>query len=190
MQVLSNNRVELVPINMTHLDGLFLAAQDDRIWEHLSVHLKTKADVEHYIKDALQKVQAGTDFPFVIIDKMTNRIVGASWYMDISMAHKRLEIGSTWLTPDVWRTDMNTNCKFLLLEYGFEQLGMNRIQIKTGHENMRSQKAIERIGATKEGVLRNHMIRKEGTIRHTVMYSMTIEEWPQVKARFEQELLK
>jgi N-acetyltransferase len=189
MQKLSNEVVELVPMNESHIEGLYEAAQYPEIWTHMSVNLKTYEDVIKYVNDGLEKAKKGTDFPFVIIEKRTSHIVGSTSYMDISIVHKRLEIGSTWLTPAVWRSAVNTNCKFLLLQYGFEQFGMNRIQIKTGHENIQSQKAIERLGAVKEGILRNHMIRKEGTIRHTVMYSITNEEWPSIKKRFLQELL-
>ncbi len=189
MQALENNIVRLEPIDLSHVDGILSAAQDNRIWEHMSVELIHRQDVVKYITEAIKKREAKTDFPFVIIHKPTNEIVGASWYMDISEQHKRLEIGSTWLHPKAWRTVINTNCKLLLLEYGFESLGMQRIQIKTGHENIQSQRAIERIGAVKEGVLRNHMIRKEGTVRHTVMYSITHEEWPLVKERIRTLLL-
>lgn len=189
MQKLSNEIVELVPINESHIVGLFEAAQYPEIWTHMSIELKTHEDVKKYVIDGMEKAKKGTDFPFVIFEKSTNRIVGSTSYMDISTVHKRLEIGSTWLTPSVWRSAVNTNCKFLLLQYGFEQLDLHRIQIKTGHENIQSQKAIERLGAVKEGVLRNHMIRKEGNIRHTVMYSITNEEWPLIKERFLNELL-
>lgn len=189
METIQNEVVQLVPMDKCHIEGIYIAAQDPRIWEHMSVELLSRENVVEYVKDAMKKREMKTDFPFVIIHRKTNEIVGATWYMDISMQHKRLEIGSTWLNPKVWRTNINTNCKYLLLQYGFEKLEMQRIQIKTGHENIRSQKAIERIGAVKEGILRNHMMKKEGTIRHTVMYSITKEEWETVKKRFECELL-
>lgn len=188
MNKLENNVVALIPMTRNHIDGIFEAAQDHRIWEHMSVDLTKKENVIHYVEDALNKQVNGTDFAFVIMDQITGKIIGCTWFLDISMPHKRLEIGSTWITPTHWRTAVNTNCKYLLLQYCFEELKLNRVQIKTGHENIRSQKAIERIGATKEGVLRNHMIRKEGTIRHTVMYSIIQEEWPQIKNRFEEVL--
>ena len=126
--------------------------------------------------------EAGMEYPFVILDAQTNQIVGATKLMDISESHQRGEIGFTWLTPKYWRTHINTSCKFLLLQYCFEQLGWQRVQIKTDHENKQSQKAIERIGATFEGILRNHMIRKDGTTRHTYMYSIISEVWPDVQA--------
>ena len=190
MQQLENPIVRLEPLNLTHIDELFHAAQAASIWTHMSVTLDSKEQVTHYVQDALEKMEAGTDFPFVIIDQQTNQVVGSTWFMDISHVHKRLEIGSTWLTPAVWRSAINTNCKYLLLQYGFEQLKFNRIQIKTDHMNVQSQKAIERLGATKEGTLKNHMIRKDGTQRHTVMYSITLNDWPIIQQHFLNNLLK
>jgi len=189
MEILQNEVVRLVPLDICHIEGIYKAAQDSRIWEHMSVELLSREKVLAYVDDAMKKRDMKTDCPFVIIQQKTNEIIGATWYLDISMQHKRLEIGSTWLNPKMWRTNINTNCKYLLLQYGFEKLEMQRIQIKTGHENIRSQKAIERIGAVKEGILRNHMITKEGNVRHTVMFSITKEEWRTVKKRFELELL-
>ncbi|MEG0472483.1 MAG: GNAT family protein [Solibacillus sp.] len=189
MKAIQNDVVKLVPINTEHIDGILTAARFPEIWEHMSVTLLDRESVVQYVADGIKKREAKTDYQFVIIDAQTNEVIGSTTYMDISMGHKRLEIGSTWLTPAYWRSNINTNCKFLILQYGFEELELNRIQIKTGHENVRSQKAIERLGAVKEGVLRNHMIRKEGTIRHTVLYSITNEEWSEIKERFLRELL-
>src|SRR5690606_15193058 len=138
---------------------------------------------------AVKERDKGISYMFAVIDKKTDTIVGCTSFLDISFPHKRLEIGATWYNPTVWRSAINTNCKFLLFQYCFEVLKLNRIQIKTGHENYRSQKAIERIGAVKEGVLRNHMIRKEGIIRHTVMYSVILEDWEKLKAMFMDRLL-
>lgn len=189
MQKLENEVVQLLPIELEHVEGIYEAAQDERIWEHMSVDLREKDHVLSYVQDALQKRRRGTDFAYVIVDNKTGKIIGATWLLDISKPHKRLEIGSTWINPNYWRSSINTNCKYLLLTYCFEELQLNRVQIKTGHENFRSQKAIERIGAVKEGILRNHMIRKEGTIRHTVLYSISKEEWDKVKIYFEESLL-
>lgn len=190
MKLLENKAVQLIPMESAHTEGIYEAAQDKRIWEHMSVELLTKESVEQYIQDAQKKRAAGTDFAYVIVDRPSTKIVGATWLLDMSMQHKRAEIGSTWLNPESWRTPINTNCKFLLMEYCFEELGLQRVQLKTGHENVRSQRAIERLGAVKEGILRSHMIRKEGTVRHTVMYSVTGEEWPQVRERFQKVLVK
>ncbi len=189
MKVLENQVVRLIPIARDHVDGIFEAAQDQRIWEHMAVHLKTREDAITYVEDALKKRNEGNESALVIYSQADQKIIGATWFLDIAPEHKRTEIGSTWLNPDYWRTSINTNCKFLLLTYCFEDWGLNRVQIKTGHQNIRSQKAIERIGAKKEGILRNHMIRKEGDIRHTVMYSIIREEWPDVKKHFIENLL-
>lgn len=190
MKILENNFVKLIPMEITHIDGLYEAAVDKRIWEHMSNYLMTRDNVEQYVQDAQKKKDSTIDFPYVIVDQESNKIIGATWLMDVSMMHKRLEIGSTWINPKYWRTNINTNCKYLLLKYCFEVLEFQRVQIKTDYKNIRSQQAIERLGAIKEGILRNHMIRKEGTIRHTVMYSITKEEWPLIKKRFNTVLLK
>ena len=186
---LENDVVYLRPIEVGDSLAILEAAKDERIWEHMSVSLLTKEAVDNYVQNAIVERNAQVSYIFVIINKKTNMIVGCTSFLDISLVHKRLEIGSTWLNPSVWRTPINTNCKYLLLQYCFEQLQLNRVQIKTGHENFQSQKAIERIGAIKEGTLRNHMIRKEGMIRHTVMYSIIREEWPLVKKHFKECLL-
>ncbi|WP_413381951.1 GNAT family N-acetyltransferase [Alkalihalobacillus sp. 1P02AB] len=188
MRELQNVAVQLVPVRTEHIDGIYKAAHDSRIWKHMSVDLMEKENVIQYVNDALQR--KGKDFAFVIVNNSSKEIIGVTWFLDYSAANKSVEIGSTWLNPTYWRSTINTNCKYLLLKYCFEELKLNRVQIKTGHENIRSQKAIERIGATKEGILRNHMIRKEGKIRHTVMYSIIIEEWVEIKRHFEENLLQ
>ncbi|MGD6780973.1 GNAT family N-acetyltransferase [Sutcliffiella horikoshii] len=190
MRKIENEVVQLIPMEWEHVEGIYEAAQDNRIWEHMTVNLTEKSHVLEYVKDAVQKRRIGTDEAFVIINKQTGKIIGSTWFLDISKNHKRLEIGSTWINPVYWRSNINTNCKYLLLKYCFEELQLNRVQIKTDHENYRSQKAIEKIGAVKEGVLRNHMIRKEGTIRHTVLYSIVKEDWEVVKKNFEEKLLQ
>lgn len=188
--IVENDIVKLRPVQMSDIEAIANAANDERIWEHMSVTLLTLEAVENYIENAIKEREKGISYMFVVIEKKTDNIVGCTSFLDISFPHKRLEIGATWYNPTVWRSAINTNCKFLLFQYCFEVLNLNRIQIKTGHENYRSQKAIERIGAIKEGVLRNHMIRKEGTIRHTIMYSVIVEDWEKLKTRFINGLLK
>lgn len=188
--VLENEIVKLRPVQMSDIEAIAHAANDARIWEHMSVTLLMKEAVENYIENAIKEREKGISYMFAVIEKKTDKLVGCTSFLDISLPHKRLEIGATWYHPSVWRSAINTNCKFLLFQYCFEVLKLNRIQIKTGHENHRSQKAIERIGAVKEGVLRNHMIRKEGEIRHTVMYSVVAEDWKKLEVKFVDELLK
>lgn len=182
--------VKLRPLTLEDTPALYQAAQDKRIWVHTTDVLSTEQDVRRYIERTLNAKQTGTEYPFVIVHRETNQLIGSTRFLDISLAHKRLEIGSTWLNPAFWRSPVNTECKYLLLTYCFEQLQLNRVQLKTGHENLRSQQAIERLGAKKEGILRNHMIQPNGSIRHTVMYSITLEEWPEVKANLQQLIEK
>jgi N-acetyltransferase len=187
--ILQNEVIELRPIQMGDVEGIFRAAQYPEIWEHMSDLLLTKEAVQHYVEKAIQEREAGLSYKFVIIHKESQQIIGSTSFLDIATAHKRLEIGATWLQPRFWKTNSNTICKYLLLHYCFEDRELNRVQIKTGHENHRSQKAIERLGATKEGYLRNHMIQKDGKIRHTVIYSIIKEDWPVIKQKFLKKLL-
>lgn len=178
---LENDYVKLKPMKMEDVEDIFAVACYSEIWAHMSITINNRDDVVNYVTTALKLKESGTEYPFVILDAKTNQIIGATKLMDISKSHKRGEIGFTWLTPSYWRTAINTNCKFLLLQYCLEHLKWQRVQLKTDHENKQSQKALERIGATFEGILRNHMIRKDGTTRHTFMYSVTSEDWPKVK---------
>ncbi len=185
---LENETVLLRPLDKVDVQGILEAVNFPEIWLHMSTAMENIEDVNGFVDNALAMKEKKTEFPFVIVDKESGQIIGSTRFMDIDDKHKRLEIGTTWLIPAYWRTAINTNCKYLLLQYCFEILNFQRVQIKTDHENYRSQKAIERIGAIKEGVLRNHMIRKDGTIRHTVMYSITKEDWPEVKMKLQQLL--
>ncbi|WP_397537985.1 GNAT family N-acetyltransferase [Rummeliibacillus pycnus] len=183
---LHNEQVMLKPMEKSDIEGILEAATYPEIWRYLSITIDSLIDTQKYVANALANKESGVEFPFVIMDPKTKTIIGSTKIMDIDEKNSRLEIGFTWLTPAYWRTAVNTNCKYLLLQYCFEVLKLRRVQIKTDHENKRSQKAIERIGAQKEGVLRNHMMRKDGTIRNTVMYSVTNEDWPAVKRKLEE----
>ncbi|QED46115.1 GNAT family N-acetyltransferase [Cytobacillus dafuensis] len=187
---LKNEIVCLKVMDESDIDEIFEASKDQSIWQHATQNITTKEDVIHYVQKALMAKEQGIEIPFVIINQKTNQIIGSTRLMDIHLEHKRLEIGSTWLHPNYWRTAINTNCKYLLLRYCFENINLQRVQLKTDHANLRSQKAIERIGAIKEGILRNHMIRQDGTVRHTVMYSITKEQWPEVKEHLEHLISK
>ncbi|MDV6377888.1 GNAT family protein [Sporosarcina sp. GW1-11] len=179
--LLSGIQVTLRAMMKDDVQALYDVAQDDRIWAHMTNTMNAQQDMENYVQVALSAKELGSEYPFVIIHNETNKIIGSTRFMDMNIAHKRLEIGNTWLNPEFWRTPINTECKYLLLTHCFEELQLNRVQLKTDHRNIRSQQAIERMGAKKEGVLRNHMIRVDGTIRHTVMFSVTKEEWASVK---------
>ncbi len=173
---LENDIVKLKPLELNDSAGLLTAGRYPEIWSYMSTTIEKRKDVDNFVEKALMAKQQQTEFPFVIVDKQSGKIVGSTRFMNIDEQHQRLEIGYTWLTSAYWRTAINTNCKYLLLQYCFEQLHLQRVQIKTDHENVRSQTAIERIDATKEGILRNHMIRKD--------------EWPRVKKHLQKLLVQ
>jgi len=185
--ILTGTAVELIPMEYSHTDGLYEAGRYPDIWALTQGQICSLEDARAYIQKALEN--AGT-LPFVIVERASGSIVGSTRLYDISSPNRSLEIGSTWLTPAVWRTQVNTECKYLLLKHCFETLGTIRVQLKTDSRNTRSQKAIERLGATREGILRNHMILPDGYIRDSVYYSIIENEWPEVKKRLENFLAK
>jgi RimJ/RimL family protein N-acetyltransferase len=192
---LVGRRVRLEPLAESHAADLFVVGQSLEVWEYLwRGPLTSVEDALAWVQSAAREAgdisRDGTQFPFAIINLATGRAVGSTRYMDISRADWRLEIGWTWLGRDSWRTPLNTECKYLLLSHAFESLKCLRVQLKTDLRNVRSQKAIERLGAVKEGVLRKHMILalRENYQRSTVMYSILDTEWPEVKKKLEEKL--
>lgn len=183
---LVGNIVRLEPLQLEHASGLFHAAQDPAIWPYMPYNPSVSFDaMKAWITVAVRAQEATTELPFAIIDRATGTVVGSTRYLTIVPKDRGLEIGSTWLARAVRRTGVNTECKYLLLRHAFETLQAIRVQLKTDSRNTTSQRAIERIGATKEGVLRNHMIMPDGYYRHSVYYSILDSEWPTVKARLE-----
>lgn len=183
--VLSGRSVRLEPMSEAHVPGLTAIGQDDSIWKHMLYgEVRTEEDVRRWVRNILSR----PDLPFVVIHLESGRIAGATRFLNIAPEHRGLEIGGTWYGLEFQRTVVNTECKYLLLKYAFETLDCIRVQFKTDLQNERSQKAIERIGAVKEGVLRNHMILPDGRYRHSVFYSILDTEWPEVKKRLEERL--
>jgi N-acetyltransferase len=182
---LEGKTVRLVPINLDHLDGLWEAAKPDEIWTYMATTVRSKEEMEQMITTAILKRDKGLDYTFTVMNH-ENKIIGSTRYLDILPENKSLEIGSTWYHPDYWRTRVNTECKHLLLGNAFESWKFRRVQLKTDSRNLRSQKAIERIGAVKEGTLRKDRKISGGYVRDTVFYSILKEEWGTVK----QELTK
>ncbi|MBA2393759.1 MAG: GNAT family N-acetyltransferase [Ktedonobacteraceae bacterium] len=187
---LTGKLVRLEPLQMKHAAELYQAAKDHPdIWTYMPLNpIRSLADMEQVIAKACQKQEEGTSLPFAIIDLAHNRAVGSTRYLDIQPAHRGLEIGWTWLSPLVQRTGINTECKYVLSQYAFETWGAIRVQLKTHHLNLKSQRAIERLGAVKEGTLRNHVIMPDGSYRHSVYYSIIDSEWPVVKAGLEAKM--
>ncbi|RYD82314.1 MAG: N-acetyltransferase [Sphingobacteriales bacterium] len=180
--VLENERVRLEPLEEKHFEVLNEIAQQRELWAFTSVKVNSREDFRKYFDEALSEKAIKQCYPFAIFDKHHNRFGGCTRFGNISLPHKKAEIGWTWYDPSLQRTGLNRNCKFLLLSFAFEKLKLNRVELKTSHLNLKSQKAMEQIGAVKEGILRNHMINDDGVIRHSHFYSFIIEDWPQVKA--------
>lgn len=181
--VLSGARVKLLPMEIDHIHALFEVGNTPAIWPYMPMQIRNPEDMEQLVKDALSAREQGVAFPFVIFDLKLNKIVGSTRLLDISVPNRRLEIGWTWLSPEVWRTSVNTECKLLLLNHCFEKLKTIRVQLKTDERNVRSQEAISRLGAIKEGTLRNHRILSDGFYRNTVYFSILDTEWPAVKEK-------
>jgi len=182
---LTGARIVLRAMTENDVDALFEVAQEKGIWEHLKDRIESREDAEKYVQEALELKLTGSAYPFVIVHLVTNKIIGSTRFMSIELPHRRLEIGSTWLEKEYRGTGINTESKYLLLKYCFEVMNFQRAEIRTGHENFRSQKAIERLGAKREGILRNHTIRPNGKLRHTIMYSIISDEWLETKEHLE-----
>ena len=159
------------------------AAADGELWRLRVTIVPEPGQEKDYIQTALNMQQAGTRLPFAVVDEAAGKVLGATSYHDIVPAIQRLEIGGTWYAQSVQRTHVNTTCKLLLMEHAFEALLARVVGWRTDNFNFASQRAIERLGAKKDGVLRGHQLRRDGTIRDTVMYSMTAGEWPEAKAQ-------
>ncbi|MDP4170075.1 MAG: GNAT family protein [Bacillota bacterium] len=187
---LEGKGVQLLPMEMEHVDGLWEFASKNEIWTYMPSKVRTKNDLEMIMKLALEEREKGLQYPFVVLDKTNNKLVGSTRYLDISSNNKSLEIGWTWYDPAVWRSHVNTECKFMLLEHAFQTWNSNRVQFKTDLRNIRSQTAIGRLGAQKEGILRKDRVLSDGFVRDTVVFSILKEEWPKRRGIFVNKLLK
>jgi len=175
--VLESAQVRLEALTLDHADDLYEAGKTETIWRFMPTHgPKSVDDVREWVQEAIEQREAGREAAFAIIHLGDNKAVGSTRYLSIEPAHRGLEIGWTWIGIHYQRTPVNTHCKYLLLEHAFETLGAIRVQLKTDSRNQQARKAIERIGARREGILRNHMIMHDGHYRDTVMYSITLKE--------------
>ena len=180
---LTDGRIRLVPMSLDHVDALKAAAADGELWKLRVTSVPDPDDTRGYVERALAMREQGNRLPFVVVDlEDHDRVIGSTSYHDIVPAIDRLEIGWTWYAKSTQRSHVNTCAKLLLLVHAFETLNAKLVGWRTDNYNFASQKAIERLGARKDGVLRHHAVRRDGTVRDTVMYSLTAGEWPEVKA--------
>lgn len=180
---LEDRGVRLAPLALEHEEGLRAAAADGELWKLRVTSVPEPDQTRAYIDNALALRAAGQRFAFVVLDAATGTVLGSTSYHDIVPAIRRVEIGWTWYAKRCQRTHVNTVCKLLMMSHAFDTLGCHVVGWRTDNYNFASQQAIERLGARKDGVLRGHALRRDGTIRDTVMYSMRSGEWPEARAQ-------
>jgi N-acetyltransferase len=182
---LERDGIRLEPLADGHHDGLTAAAADGRLWELWFTTVPAPAGMGAYVAAALQGQRDGHMLPWVVRDVASGAVIGSTRYHDIVPALDRVEIGYTWYAQSRQRTQVNTTCKLLLLAHAFDTLGCKVVGLRTDNFNFRSQRAIERLGAKKDGVLRHHALRRDGSVRDSVMYSVLAAEWPDVRRHLE-----
>jgi N-acetyltransferase len=187
---LSLRSLRLEPLSLAHEEGLRQAAMDGELWKLRITSVPEPENTCKYIEDALKMREEGNRFAFAVIDEATGQVLGSSSYHDILPAVKRVEIGYTWYAKSVQRSHVNSTAKLMLMTHAFETLQCGVVGWRTDNFNFASQKAIERLGAQKDGTIRGHALRRDGTIRDTVMYSMRAGEWAEAKAQLVYQLDK
>ncbi|MEO8090071.1 MAG: GNAT family N-acetyltransferase [Gemmatimonadales bacterium] len=187
---LAGHGIRLEPLTPAHQDGLAVAAADGRLWELWFTSVPEPEQTDQYIADALEGHRAGHMLPWAVRELETGAIVGSTRYHDIVPQVDRVEIGYTWYAAAWQRSRVNTACKLLLLGHAFETLGCRVVGFRTDNCNFASQRAIEALGARKDGVIRHHQARRDGTVRDSVMYSILVTEWPEVKRHLSSRLVR
>lgn len=187
---LETPQLRLEPLTEAHTPDLAAAARDGDLWNLRITSVPAPGEEEMYVAFALKGREQGHMLPFAVRDLASGKVIGTTRYHDIVVPIERLEIGYTWYGKSWQRSHVNTTCKLLLMTHAFETLGARMLGWRTDNYNFASQKAIERLGARKDGVLRHHAPRRDGTVRDTVMYSLAAGEWPEVKAHLQYQLVK
>ena len=187
---LEGRHVRLEPLSETHIPALAQLASDAELWRWTMTQVQTEADLVRYVHTALDEQRAAKSLPFATIDRATGQVVGSTRFGNVDSANRRVEIGWTWIARPWQRTALNTEAKYLMLRWAFEDRGCIRVELKTDALNETSRRAITRIGAVEEGVLRSHMITPTGRIRDTVYFSIIASEWPGVRASLEEKLAR
>jgi N-acetyltransferase len=180
--------IRLEPLTLDHLDALLLVALDPELWRLTVSAVSTRADLEEYVNEALAEQKVGTALPFVTVLRATGQVIGSTRFGNAVPAHRRVEIGWTWLGRPWQRSGANREAKYLMLRHAFEQWGCLRVEFKTSALNHQSRTALLGLGAVEEGILRHHMINADGSLRDSVYFSILSEEWPAVRRRLEERL--
>jgi RimJ/RimL family protein N-acetyltransferase len=185
---LSTDKILLRPLSLADVPGLARAASDGALWDKKTTTVPRPEGFEAYVSKALELQQAGSALPFATIVRDGEQVVGSTRFMNIDAVNHRVEIGTTWIARSWQRSFVNTHAKFLMLRHAFETLGCNAVELRTHSLNDQSRRAIERLGAKLDGILRQHMIMPDGHVRDTVVYSILSTEWPDVKASLERRM--
>lgn len=186
--MLEGEHVRLEPLSMAHLDGLCAVGLDPQLWQWEAIRKRSREDMQAYVGKALDEQQRGVSLPFATLFRRTGQVIGSTRYLNMDLANRRVEIGATWIGRPWQRTAVNTEVKYLMLQHAFEVLGCFRVELKTDVLNERSRRAILRLGAKEEGVLRRHVVTDTGRVRDTVYYSILDHEWPSVKVALQAKL--
>ena len=186
--VLEGEHVRLEPLSMAHLDGLCAVGLDPQLWQWEAIRKRSREDMQAYVGKALDEQQRRVSLPFATLFRRTGQVIGSTRYLNMDLANRRVEIGATWIGRPWQRTAVNTEVKYLMLQHAFEVLGCFRVELKTDVLNERSRRAILRLGAKEEGVLRRHVVTDTGRVRDTVYYSILDHEWPSVKVALQAKL--
>jgi N-acetyltransferase len=183
-------RLRLEPMSLEHLSRLEAVAFDDRIWRYMTTWVKNRDDLRRWVESALLDEAAGTALPWVTVLKDENLVIGSTRFLDFDRVHHTTELGSTWLAPKFHGSGLNAEAKLLQLRFAFEELRLNRVALKTHHENLQSQMAMRKIGAIEEGTFRNHYVMPDGSARHSVWFSIIREDWPRVRSLLEDRVAR
>jgi RimJ/RimL family protein N-acetyltransferase len=186
--VLEGTLVRLEPLSLDHVEGLAEVGLHPAVWRWVTVDVRTRDELEAWVRDALAEQAAGTSLPFATIERSSDRPIGSTRFLNIDRRNRHVEIGWTWVAPAWQRSGANREAKLLMLRHAFETLGCLRVEFKTDSLNDQSRAALLGIGATFEGIFRNHVISQGGRIRHSAWYSVTDREWPAVRDRLEASL--
>lgn len=180
--------MRLEPLSESHHDALCEVGLDPELWKWIPIQVLDRDQMMRYIRAELSDQEKGTSIPFATVERASGKVIGATRFMNIDAANKRVEIGSTWIAQPWQRTAINTEAKYLMMRHAFETLGCNRVELKTDSLNTKSRNAILRIGAKQEGIFRQHMVTWSGRLRDTVYFSVIAPEWPEVKANLEAKI--
>jgi RimJ/RimL family protein N-acetyltransferase len=185
--ILDGERIRLEPLSRNHLSGLAEIAFEPEVWRYMLTRVSNRSELEAWIESAFA-ANANGQIVWTTLLKAENRVVGSTRLIDLDMRHRTAEIGHTWISPRWHGANVNPEAKLLQLRYAFDDLGLNRVAFKTHHQNAQSQAAIRKLGAVYEGTFRNHYVMPDGSLRHSVWFSITREDWPQVRSRLEDRL--